>query len=110
MSRKNVLTSYQIVTAGDMSTSSITSATTNVQYLDNVAVQCNFTGSPVGVFDLQVSIDNVNFAPLGLNIAASNGSPIVINANQLSAPYVRLTYTKTSGTGTLNAFISGKEI
>ena len=121
--RKNNLLQFHTIIDGDMSLSSLTSSVTNIQFLDNLAIQLNFSGSPVGTFEVQVSIDyaqdnngNVtnsgNWVPVTLNPSpdTSQGSPIFINMQQLAAPWIRVVYTKTSGSGTLNAYISGKMI
>ena len=123
MSKKSNLKRFQTITSGDMSLSSLTSSVTSIEFLDNVGFQLNFTGSPVGTFSIQVCMDydadNRNAgtwtkvsvqlgATAYTDIPASLGSPIFIDLNQLAAPFVRLVYTKTSGTGTLNAFVCGK--
>lgn len=106
--------------------SSITSPVTNIEFLDNIGVQLNFTGSPSGNFQVQLSIDynqdnngNVisagNWTPIyfsdpriaGTNIPPALGSPIYLDLNQLSAPWIRIVYTG-GGSGTLNAFIAAK--
>lgn len=108
-------------------TGNLTSSVTAIEFLDNIGYQFNFTGSPVGTFSIQVSMDydqdnngNVITAgswvsiPVTLSgtsytlIPTSLGSPIYIDLNQLSAPWIRAIYTFTSGSGTLNAFICGK--
>ena len=119
-SRKNFL-HYPIITNGDMSAASITSAITNIQRLDNIGIQLNWTGAPVGTFAVQVSADyaqdiegNVtnagNWTPLALTPSpiTALGSPIYIDIAQISAPWIRAVYTKTSGTGTLQTTIVGK--
>lgn len=120
---KNVIRPNRIVTAGVMA-STVTSPATNIQFQDNVCYQCNYSGSPVGSFDVQTSADyNPNgddpaipinntgtWAPLGLNIASAGGSPQVIDLNQLSMPWVRLVYTPVSGSGSLDVFVSTKTV
>jgi hypothetical protein len=131
--RKNNLRQFHNISSGDMSTASITSAVTNIQWLDNIGIQLNWTGSPVGDFAVQISADyaqdqegNVtstgNWVPLTLtylsgasmttatSIPTTVGSPIYLDLNQLSAPWIRVVYTKASGTGTLNGFITAKLI
>lgn len=125
MSRKNNLPKFQNITNGDMSQTSITSSVTNIQHLDNIAIQINWSGtSPVGVVTVQVSVDyaqdpngqvqnsgnwvNVNL-PQAATISANSGS-IFIDLNQLASPWIRVVYTKTSGIGTLQGFISAKMI
>lgn len=116
--RKNNLKTFNTIANGDLSLASITSPVTCIRFLDNIGVQANFSGAPVGVLAIQVSADhnedelgNVIVAGQWATIASSSmtgGSPIYFDLNQLSAPYLRLVYTKTSGSGTLNAFITAK--
>lgn len=118
MSRKNNLLKFQNITNGDMSQASITSAVTSIQFLDNISIQLNFTGSPVGIAAVQVSADhsqdmfgNVTVAGNWVTVSSASmvgGSPIYFDLNQLSAPFIRVVYTRTSGSGTLNGFISAK--
>lgn len=104
--RKSNLSTYQIITAGDMSQTSVTSQVTNIQWLDNIGVQLDWTGSPSGNFAIQISMDyqqdtlgNVlnagTWAALTLSPSPSTdgGSPIYIDINQLSAPWIRTVYT-----------------
>lgn len=118
-----------------MATATLTSDVTNIQFLDNIAYQFNWSGSPVGALSVEVSIDyaqddmsppNVtntgNWTPLTLtywdgsafvtafSIPTSVGSPVCVDLALLSAPWIRVKYTKSSGTGTLNAYVSAKEI
>lgn len=125
MSRKSNLKQFQLITNGDMSTASLTSPVTNIEFMDNIGVQLEWSGSPVGNFQVQVSIDynqdyqgNVlnagNWVPLQLNgsqnVPTSVGSPILLDLNQLSPPWIRVVYTRTSGSGTLQAWIAGKMV
>ena len=111
---------------------SLISAVSSIEFLDNIGVQINFAPGltpPVGDFQVQVSVDynqdgqgNVlnagNWTPLyfnapsfsGTNIATSLGSPIFVDINQISAPWLRVIYTPTSGDGTANVWISGKMV
>lgn len=135
MAHKNILPAFETIVAGDMSQASITSSVTNIQYLDDVGVQLNWTGSPVGSFAIQVSADHAqdinsppnvtvpgNWVPLtftywngstfvtATTLPTTAGSPIYIDLALLSAPWIRIVYTKVSGSGSLNAFITAKEI
>lgn len=126
MSRANVLPKYQVVTSGDMS-ASITSAITSTEYFDNVAFQVNLTSasSANGTLSVEVSVDHAqdylgnvtvagtwNAISLSPTPSIASGSPAsyYIEVNQTSAPWIRLKYTRSSGSGTLNAFICGKKI
>lgn len=116
-------TPVKIETACDMSTATCTSIGTDINQLSQYTIQAVYTGSPVGTFTLQVSTDQV---PTGVGAdPASNvvnwttytGSSQAISAagnfvwNVFPAGYhwVRLLYTKTSGTGSLSAEFNGKE-
>lgn len=113
-------------------TGTLTSAVTCIQWLDNIGIQFNWTGAPVGSFAIQVSADYVqdpegrvtnpgNWIPLTLtylsapnvftsaqSVPTSVGSPIYIDLNQLSSPWIRSVYTSVSGSGILNALITAK--
>lgn len=129
---KNNLLKFQAITSGNM-TSSITSAVTNIQHLDDIGYQFNYSGSPTGSFAIQVSADHAqdfqgnvsvpgNWIPLtftywngsafitGTSIPASVGSPIYIDLALLSAPWIRAVYTGDGSAGTLNAFVTAKEV
>lgn len=125
MSRgKDVLKPYLIVTNGNMASASITSSATNIQYLDNVCIELIFTGTPTGAFEVQGSVDyqqdangNItnagHWVPITLPsspVASGVAGTILIDMNQLSFPYIRVVYTRTSGSGTLNAYIGAKQL
>jgi hypothetical protein len=122
--RKNTILQFHNIVNGDMSTPTITSAVTNIQFLDNIGIQLNFTGTPVGTFQVQVSADyaqdnlgNVqnpgNWIPITLPITPDAGGvagQIYIDLNQLSAPWLRVVYGSSSGTGVLNGYLTAKEL
>lgn len=103
---------------------SLVSAITAVQTVDNVAYQFNWTGAPVGIFTVEVSMDyepgrgpnseplnpgNWITLPITPSIVAS-GTPDVafVDINQTGTSYIRARYTRTSGTGTANIFVTAK--
>ncbi len=125
MAAKNRLEPYNVVppVAGNMA-STITSSPTNISGMDDVGYAGNFTGTPVGTFSVQVSLDyspgkapndypinpgNWTTIPLNSTVTAS-GSPdnFFIDVTLISAPWIRLVYTASSSTGTLSAWICGK--
>lgn len=116
-----------------MSQASLTSSVTDIQFLDDIGIQFTWSGSPVGDFSIEISanynqdyLGNVetvgNWVPLTLTywnglsfvtdttVPTSVGSPIYIDLALLSAPFIRVIYTKTSGTGTLQATITAKMV
>lgn len=126
MSSRNVLKPWRVINAVSMG-ASITSTPTNIQNLSDIAIQLNFTGTPTGTFAIQGSndfdatnmggslpgatVNTGNWVPLDLSstpTASGAADVILINMNGLSFPWIRIVYTRTSGTGTLNAYLGGK--
>ncbi len=122
-STKNVLEAYHALVARSMA-ASITSPVTSIKFLDNCMIQLNFTGVPVGTFAVQVSADynqdsfgNVinagNWVALPLSpspIASGAADQIIIDMNEMPAPWMRVVYTRTSGTGALDMYVTAKMI
>lgn len=119
----NLLNPFHFIVNQSMASTS-TSGIVEIKEQDNIGIQLNWTGAPVGTFDVQISIDhaqdangNVTVAgnwislPLSPGISAS-GSPdsAYIDLNQQSASYVRVVYNRTSGSGTVNGFITAKGV
>lgn len=125
--RKNHLSAFKITSAGDQSLATVTSTVINIQGLDNIGIQVNIlTGTATGNFDVQVSADHVEVnglvsvagiwnkigtpytAALTSGVFSDSTASVYFDLNQLSSQYVRLLYTKTSGTGTYDATVVGK--
>lgn len=121
----NFRQSFKIVSAGDMSLATVTSTIQNIQPMDNIGIQVNIlTGTPTGTFDVQVSADHVetngqvitagSWISLGspYQSVITSGSPtnVYFDITMHSSQYIRLLYTKTSGTGTFDAFIVAKAV
>ena len=110
-----VLQPIQRVTSGDMSQASITSGVVDGRYLEQIKWQLVWTGTPVGSFSLQESLDynpatgTGTWLDDGSGIAGAAGSAnsVMVNLSNRAPSFYRLVYTKTSGTGTLNVWASG---
>ena len=113
MGAKKVLPVYQLVTNGNM-TGTVTSPIVNVQNLDNIGIQVSWSGSPIGNIFVNCSVDNVNFDALTFDpsLGVPSGSPggYLISLDQLPFPYVQIQYVPTSGSGSFNVFIFGKDL
>lgn len=105
-----------IVTAGNMN-ADITSIAKNIDESVSYSVQAVFTGSPVGSIELQGSNDvetssanpPSNWTTITDSITAvTEAGSYLINVEFPAYSWVRLVYTFTSGTGTLNARINAK--
>jgi hypothetical protein len=111
MGSKRSLSYSELIVDGDMS-SDITGPSTNILHLDRVGFQLLWTGSPTGTFSVQVSNDEVTWADLTLSAAiaaAGSGDNAFIDA-ETGAAFIRVKYSASSGTGTLQAHIVAKSI
>lgn len=123
MNKNNTGKAIQFITNGDMS-GTITSSARDIRWQDNCSIQLNFIGTPTGTFNIQGSADyfqdqegNIVNAGNWVNlvfttppVAAGGPGTVLLDMNQLSFPWVRVMYVPTSGTGSLNAFISTKVV
>jgi len=124
---KEITQQYQNIVSQSMTgTATITSAVTDIRFKDSVSIQLQWTGTPVGTFYIEGSVDHFPVAmqsngipnagtwiPIALSIpltATGSESQALLDLNQLSFPYIRVRYVNTSGTGTLNGFIFGKSL
>lgn len=131
-SRKTNIKQFHSISATSMA-ATVTSPVTDIQFLDNIGIEFDFTGAPVGSFQVQVSasysqdmngnVQNVgSWSPVVVNywdgtamvtataIPTSVGSPVYIDLNQLSSPFLRVVYTRVSGSGTLDCYLTAKMI
>ncbi len=95
---------------------SITSDPVPLQFEDNPDIQCVWTGTPTGTMVVQVSLDptnlgweTVSFSPTPDQPAGADGTNY-FSLNQTGAAYIRLVYTRVSGTGSLSAKIAAKAV
>lgn len=73
-----------------------------------IDVQC--TGSPNGAFYLAASVDDVNFTVVDDSSEAITGAGnILYNVKDAMYSYVKLCYTRSSGSGSATAKFSTKE-
>jgi hypothetical protein len=102
-----------MMTAGDMSTATLTSTAIFVPKVRAFSIQAVFTGAPVGELKLQTSNDGTNWTDLADSIstsvtAISAAGSIMYNVHNHGFTWVRGLYTKTSGTGTMGITIRGR--
>lgn len=112
--RKNVIRGYKMVDAGDMS-ADITSSEVNVINLDKASIFVSWTGSsPVGVLKVEAkNADNGSWFELDMGgpiDVAGNDSNHILLFNELLHNALRIVFTRTSGTGTLNAVLVAKQV
>lgn len=74
------------------------------------AVQSVWSGtSPVGTMNVSASLDGVNFKSLYSLAVTGNTGIDVKELGYLASPYIQVSYTFTSGTGTLTVKLSAKQ-
>lgn len=116
----------QLITSGDMS-GHITGSVYAIQYEDNVGMQAVWSGTPTGSLTVQASLtyeergnglvhasgtwttvqDDVG-SPMSLALSGSGDA--LFDLNQLPFPFVRVVYTRTGGSGTLDLHASKKSV
>lgn len=120
MSSRPILAPFQVITNGDMS-GDITSEVSIIQNVSMIAYDVSWSGStPVGTLTVEVSntyqkngagavkvAGNWTAMPLTTSVSGNSGTAF-LDCLATGAYAIRLKYTRTSGTGTLNATISGK--
>lgn len=122
MSSRPLLAPFPAITNGDMS-GDITSKITIIQNLSMASYDVSWAGSsPVGTLDLQVSntytqnadgtvrnAGNWTSVPLTVSPSVSGSSGTgFIDIESIGGYAIRLVYTRTSGTGLLQAVLIGK--
>lgn len=110
----NLILPNHIVISGDMSQTTVSSTAITVSYQDNVGIQVTWTGTPTGVIEVDGSNDGTNFYSLTFNPAISQPAGVaggfLLDINQFPFAYIKLLYTKTSGTGVLDAYLVAKGV
>jgi hypothetical protein len=112
MPRKNALLPVHLLSGQSMG-ASVTGPWTDIGWLDNLVFNIAFTGTPTGTFAVQASPDQTLVQQIELSgtpTASGAADDIRIEMNQVPDKFIRLVYTRTSGTGTLSCWISGKEV
>ena len=97
----------------DLSTS-FTTTPMDTRYLDGFVATLAVTGSPVGQFIVEGTVDQVTWVELTQTSAEMTvtGSPINYKLNflQIQDSYIRITWLSTSGTGNATIWIAGKAL
>lgn len=122
MSSRPQFTPHSVITNGSMA-GNLTSEVTIIQKLSMLSYDISWSGTaPVGVITIQVSnsysqngdgtVRNAgSWTTLSLssptNVSGATGNGF-IDVDATAAYAMRLVYTRTSGTGTMNVIVSGK--
>jgi len=124
MSRHNSLPAFPIIPVGTDLAEEIISEVTHIGFLDNIGIQVDIVSEDaVGLLQVQVSA-NYTKDPVSQvvtdpgtwvtittqAIAAAEPGTTFFDLNQLSAPWIRLLWSYTSGDGEIAAIITGKQL
>ena len=111
MSVKRIVDYASLIVNGDLS-DDITGPSTNILYTDRVSFQLSWTGDAEGDFTVEGSNDEsvwVNL-PLSPTVAAAGSADDAVIEVETALKFIRLKFTHSSGTGTLQAHIVAKSI
>ena len=97
----------------DAPTGNLSSDLIDVSDCTAIAVQAVWSGtSPVGTVAIEASLDGVNFSTYGassISVSGASGSGVV-SSGPIGFPFVRATFTYTSGTvASLKVYLSSKQ-
>lgn len=90
-------------------TSTKSSGGTFIGECNHYSVQSVWTGtSPIGNLLTQASNDNINWTTIDTLALTGNSGTYIYNSPLAGYAYVQITYTFTSGTGSLTSTLCGK--
>lgn len=126
MSAKRQLSPHPLIAAQSLA-ASFNSPAQQIEYTDNIGIEVDVTGASglSGTFTIQVSASysqdafgNVLNAGTWIALMNPSGTPVqatvvgngsvYFDLNQLSAPWVRVAYTASAGTGTATILTTAK--
>jgi hypothetical protein len=103
-----------VVNGAMASTNVIYSQIIDLSKMDNIGLEVTYSGTPTGVFEVDVSNSGINFYALTfspvLTQPAGAAGGYAIDLNQLPFKYLMLKYTNASGTGTLTVYGQNKDL
>lgn len=125
MAGKDAIRRLRMVEDGNLA-ADITSKPINISRMKGAMIQITTAGggSPTGDFEVQASLDyepNMDgsektgtgtWVPLTLSSSpalAGADADLIIDIIETQAPWIRLFYDRTSGTGTMQAYLSAKQ-
>lgn len=102
---------FRLLEDGDMS-GNITSIPQQLNSIAMASIQAVWTGgSASGSLKLQISNDNVTYSDYtGSSTPVSGAGDFIWNIVATPYPWIRVVYTRTSGTGLLNITVNGKGV
>jgi hypothetical protein len=101
-------TTYRVIDTTSMA-NSITGTATDVGLLHNWVCHFVWTGTPTGSVEVQASIDNTSWTTLTGSQQSTQGEAgtHIVNFSGSGHRYIRPVYTRSSGSGTLDVYLTG---
>jgi len=121
MSTRPLIKPHVVLENADLS-GDLVSLVTIITNITDIGYDISWTGTAVGVFSVEIS-NTYSLNAAGAVLSAGNWTPLTlsgavnpagvtdngfIDIQGVSAFAIRLVYTSTSGTGTVNAVVTGK--
>lgn len=120
MSSRPKIGPFSVITNANMASASTTSLVTICDNMSALSYDVSWTGtSPIGVLSVQISntysingegqVHNAgNWSEIATQAVSGNTGNGMFDITITAAYAIRIVYTKTSGTGTLNVSVHGK--
>lgn len=103
------VTNNPIISNGSMA-GSLSATPVDISEFPCYSVHGIWTGSPVGTISVQGSNDGTNFVEVASQATGGSAGQYLLNVEKAGYKFVRVQYTRTSGTGALTVYLSGKRI
>jgi hypothetical protein len=125
VSLKEVLPPFLVLSSTSVSGTTVyVSSISAVLYKDTIVYQSNISGSPQGTMEALVSLDYNpgtpqsggtsilgNWASIGsVSIVSTTTSPVVLQYQQVGAPWIKFQFTSTTASGVIDVRVSGKSL
>jgi len=108
---RGFIKNHHIIQATTMG-ASVNSAPIDGSSLSHIVIEAVWSAgtSPVGTVALQGSVTGTNWIDIGTPVSVSGASGFGFNQTASASAYghIRVRFTRTSGTGTLNVYLSAK--
>ena len=113
MGLKRVIDSAEYIKVGDAGAdlaANFDFPAIEVLYLDKVSFEPVWTGTPTGSLNIQVSNNKVNWSSIDSTITPAGTGDYDYVEKETTSKWIRLSYTRTSGSGTLKTYVVAKSI
>ncbi len=122
---KEVSPPFLIVSSVSVSgATTFTSSASGVIYRDSIGYQVNWSGTPIGTFQINGSLDYNPGTPQSngaLNagswvtitsqaVGSGTSQPVLFNLNQLAAPWTQFQFVSSTSSGTLAVYVTAKSL